>query len=226
MTRSRRRPRRNPDDLRVFRDPLLDHREFLRFGAFGPSASRVRLDEEFRSEVLGGKNFEAGLSVYTAYQLGGGRMELEVPNLRAAAYHVKAGEYLQDMLAGFVRAIQRDEVYLVTGRVVSVEHVYFDDGREEQVLAQDALLGSDGEPLLDPSTVRVVRRFEDWSALDKVLVGEARRPIGDVRLWYGRTLRAAVEDFDPDDDAPDEGPRENPRASRRRRKATLRWSLA
>lgn len=212
----RRRARRNPDDLRVFRDPLLDHREFLRFGAFGRGASRVRLDEEFRREVLGGKNFEAGLSVYVARPIDDGRVVLEVPNLRAAAYHVKAGEYLEGMLSGFVRAIQRDEVYLVTGRVVAVEHTYFDDDREERVLAQDALLGSDGEPLLEPDTARVVRRFEDWSALDLVLVGDARRPIGDVRLWYGRTLRSAVEDFDPDEDG---DLRENPRSR-------SRWSLA
>lgn len=184
---------RPTDDRRVFRDGLLDHKDFLRFGAFGRGPSRVLLDEEFRREVLGGKNYESGLSVYEAERLSGGRVRLVVPDRGRSKYH-RSGNYMAEMLDGFTKSIARDDVFLVTGKVVQIEAIGLVDDYGDVFDSIDADTGSDGEPLLVPSSVRIRRRFRDWSALDMILLGD--RPIGDVKLWYGRTLRDAVERYE------------------------------
>lgn len=173
------------------RHHLLDHPSFLRFGAFdGPS--RVGLDEEFRREVLGGKRFEAGLSVFEASAMPDGRVKLETPDLRRAAYLVSASDYMPSMLFDRAAAIAKGEVYLVAGEVVSVRYDLYDDALGEEFDVTDASLGSDGEPLLEPDSVRVLRAYGPDEALEGVVW--AGRPIGDIHPWWSRrtTLRDQV----------------------------------
>jgi hypothetical protein len=190
---------------REYRDPMLDHRLFIRFGAFGDEASRVRLDPEFRNEVLDGKNFEAGLSVYAARRFvaadGTAAIAIEPPDLRRAAYHERnATSYFRHMLRGFASAIANDRTYLVTGDVVGETYVDVDFALDQTVRVHRAVLGSDGEPLLEPSSVRVVQPLTTDDVLAH-LWWDGSVPLGQMRMELSsRPLHETVWDYVDEED--------------------------
>src|ERR1035437_7735677 len=114
-------------------DPKLkSHNLFIRFGNFGIGASKIRLDSEFKNDVLWGKETEAGLSVYFVEQ-NGEDFHIEAENRKRSAYKIDGG-YFDDMVNDlFAKSIANDEVHIVTGDLIEQTTVVFDDRTEQNV---------------------------------------------------------------------------------------------
>lgn len=181
-------------------DPRLDTPSwFLRFGRLDAGPSRVRLDAEFRDEVLGGKRYEAGLSCYFC-ERHGRDVVIDPPQRGRASYHL-GGDYFDTMLALFVPALAHGHVYVFHADLLEVT---FPDDEYEDVVIHTYRSGSDGEPVVDPASVRDVIRLATEEALDHVRYGGLRSPpLGALRFRW-RTVRDHVEEYDVDE-GEDEG---------------------
>jgi hypothetical protein len=162
---------------------------YLRFGRIDVGHSRVRLDAEFRDEVLGGKTSERGLSCYFVERLG---PDYVVEPVRAsqASYQLPK-TYFRDMVEVFLPAIANDQVWLLRGDLIPLPPYRY-ERYPEPVVVHDYATGSDGEPVLAPGSVRVVKRLTEAEVLDHVRYGDAHNPaLGDYRV-HGRTVRDQI----------------------------------
>jgi len=171
---------------------------FLRFGRIDTGDSQIRMDAEFVREVLDGKTSERGMSCYFCAKVGA-NYYLDPPQARSARYHLGAS-YWRDMLEIFLPAIANDHVYVFHADLVRAP-AYQPDG--EEFVWHGYERGSDGEPLVDPDSLRDVVRLTTQEVLDHVYYGPDRGPhavpLGDDRVGHGRaTAREVVWDhYDP-----------------------------
>ena len=123
---------------------------FIRFGRFSGGRSKVGLDAEFRREVLAGKQYEAGLSVYFAKPFKNGYQIIE-PESRRAAYGI-GSNYFGHMISNiFMPEIARENIFLIKGNLIKSPDVYYDDQEEQYVRTGRTTyeVGSDGEPVIE-----------------------------------------------------------------------------
>ena len=159
-------------------DPRLKQENlFIRFGKFGLEPSKIRLDSEFIQDVIGGKKSESGLSVYFAEQ-NGSTYNIEPPDRKRARYMLD-GSYFNDMLQSFLPAIANEEVYLLKGQLIENSYNVYDDAYAQEIEYHEYETGSDGEPLLMPETIKIIKTFSTEEALDYIIY--AGRKIGDTR---------------------------------------------
>lgn len=133
---------------------------FIRFGKFGKnSKSKVGLDSEFRNDVLSGKKFESGLSVYFAKPNKNGWILVE-PDKKRAAYGL-THNYIGDMIERiFLPSIAKGEIYLVKGDLIEIEAVGYDDASESYFSTGTTTyeVGSDGEPVIE--NAKIIKRLK------------------------------------------------------------------
>lgn len=84
--------------------------------------------------------------------------EIARPNTRQAIYQI-GSDYWEHMLGMYARANR--PIHLLTGKLAEIE--LYD--RDEDRVFTHAPHGADGEPLLDPGSVRVVKALEPWQIL-------------------------------------------------------------
>src|SRR3990167_3238336 len=122
---------------------------FIRFGRFSGARSKVGLDPEFRQEVLGGKQYEQGLSVYFAKRFRNGFQLIE-PSKRRAAYGI-GSDYFGHMISRiFMSEIARENIFLLKGDLIEEPAVHYDEMADEYIHTGNKThsVGSDGEPVI------------------------------------------------------------------------------
>ena len=182
---------------------MLDNNKthlFIRFGKYDETTrSRVGLNQEFKNDVMWGKSQENGLSVYFVKKYGK-YYEVQSPNLKQARYQTGGTrEYFQHMLwEVFIKPIANDEVYIVTDDLLPVERLYENSEGEFIFITYD--IGSDGEPLLDPGTVKVVKQIDTQTALDYLTFEGFQEDLGEMGVWYNKNVKFkdSVWDYTPD----------------------------
>jgi len=187
---------------RVRNSQILDSKSllFIRFGKFDETTrSRVGLDQEFTKDVMWGKTSENGLSVYFTKKYGK-YYEIESPAFGHARYQTGGSrEYFQHMLwEVFIRPIANDEVYIVTGNLLPVEQLQENSEGEFIFVTYDT--GSDGEPLLDPESVKIVKQLDTQTALDYLTFEGFQEDLGDMGIWYNKNIKFKNEvwNYTPD----------------------------
>lgn len=193
---------------RVRNSEMLDNKThlFIRFGRYDETTrSRVGLDSEFRNDMMWGKTRENGLSVYFVKKYGK-YYEIQAPNHSRARYSTGGSrEYFQHMLWElFIKPIANDEVYIVTGELLPVESLQENSDGEFVFITYD--VGSDGEPLLDPETVKVVKQIDTQTALDYLTFEGFQEDLGEMSIWYNKNIKFkdSVWDHTPDHQTPEE----------------------
>ena len=158
----------NINDYKIIKTMRLKDNEregnqlFLRIGDNFGTSSRVGLDDEWKAET--GKMFESGVSVWFLRKLSGDgdRYMISKPLQEHADYGLK--NYFENMFIDVLfKQISLGEVYVVTGKLIPIETFPPDDAEsyvdgDNNIKFYDYLTGTDGEPLLEVGTVKVVER--------------------------------------------------------------------
>lgn len=172
---------------------------FLRIGRnFG--CSRCGLDAEWRAET--GKISEAGTSVYFVHPHKDSYM-IRYPDQSCACYGI-GGDYFGHMFTDvLLRPICAEEIYLVRGKLIpirdrsdeacdfamiEIEDKLYEQGissRDVDIRAWGFDTGSDGEPLLQAGSARIVKQLTLPEFLGLYLNDNFR--VGDLRR-YGETF--------------------------------------
>lgn len=125
---------------------------YIRFGKWS-GASKVFLDYD-REDLQPGERFdrryEAGVSVVHAQPRPTGGYNLIKPDPRQAIYHT-GGNYLADL----VRRYRNAPIFLVDGKRVVIDNT--------------PIFGADGEPLLEPDSIRIVAQLDP----SEVFIGDS-----------------------------------------------------
>lgn len=186
---------------------------FIRFGRFarGGGRSRVGLDDEFKNDVLGGKQYESGLSVYFVKPHKDGFM-LQGPNRRRAAYGI-GHDYFGHMFKNiFMDSINRGDIFLVQGNLIEVPANVEDEMTGEIISTGNKTfeVGSDGEPVIE--NVRIVKRLKPSEVYidpygEKTIEDIYQKQIDDIshdiiedyleRAFGNEELREYVESMSP-----------------------------
>lgn len=179
-------------------DYMMEHPDdhlFIRFGKYS-GASKFGLGSEWQQET--GKMLEPGLSVYFVNKKGD-TWNIEPPQRNRAMYHVD-GDYFKDMLYNnFLKPIANDQVYILKGKLLPREEVYYDDAYGEDIRWITYEVGSDGEPVIDESAITVVQTLTTDEVLDTVKYDNYRL-VGDMQLWPFKPVREKVWEYTDDDD--------------------------
>lgn len=164
---------------------------FIRFGKFSNSPSQIGLDSEFRQDVLGGKTHEDGLSVFFIKEVGkSGEYVIEQPDKNHARYHAAStSSYFTNMIEIFYNSIENEEVYIVEGNLIETVEEHYDEARHETIEYHDYSHGSDGEPLLETSSISIVKELTIKEILNNVYYGKSFTSIGDMKI-HGKTLNS------------------------------------
>lgn len=129
---------------------------YLRIGKnFG--ASKFGLDEEWQRET--GKRYERGTSCYFVYPYQDG-YEIGPPDRNRAMYGIVGDYFLHMFTEVLIKPICASEIYLVKGRLFPVRD-YPDVGHDDDTAPTSYWnydVGSDGEPVLQPHTIKVVQQ--------------------------------------------------------------------
>ncbi len=86
-----------------------------------------------------------------------------------------------------MKPIANDEVYIVTGELLPVESLQENSDGEFVFITYD--VGSDGEPLLDPETVKVVKQIDTQTALDYLTFEGFQEDLGEMSIWYNKNIK-------------------------------------
>jgi len=154
---------------------------FVRFGKWS-GASKFGLGsggsyEEPDEWASYGKNYEAGVSVYhVERQREGKGWVLQNVNQREALHSV-GGDYWRDMLG---RALKNRKIFLLRGDLVTIED---NNGKKYMVY------GSDGEPLLVPESIQIIKKLSPW----EVRLSEGSPPIKTQFGWKTAAQKLASD---------------------------------
>jgi hypothetical protein len=134
------------EDVYVEDSRLNEHNEFLRIGKLS-GRSKVGLGKEWTDET--GQIYESGMSVYFLRN----RKNIIYPNRRRAQYGI-GGNYFEHMFNEVLnKQIENEEIHIVSGKLIPI----IEEIEDRVVKTFD--VGSDGEPLLEPSSVKVIRKL-------------------------------------------------------------------
>jgi len=152
---------------------------FIRFGKWS-GASKFGLGvggsyEEPDEWASYGKRYEAGVSVYGVHRHREGKgWVLNSLNQKEALHNV-GRDYWSDMLG---RALKNRPIFLLRGDLVTLED-------SEKRLHM--IYGSDGEPLLVPGSIKVIRKLTPW----EVFLSESGSPIKTQFGWKASSSKVA-----------------------------------
>lgn len=169
---------------------------FIRFGKFGLGASKVQLGDEWKRET--GKMLEPGLSVYFVTQMGD-KWNVEPVDRRKASYQIGSSYFTDMVFDNFLPAIANDEVYIIRAELIPLEWVANDDAREETVLYKTYETGSDGEPVVEPNTIQIIKTLDTDEVLQNVIYNKWK-PLGEFNGFGRGLLSDIVWDYCRDED--------------------------
>lgn len=144
---------------------LTEKRKFLRIG-IPRGLSKVGLDSEWKKET--GKLLESGTSVYML----GSDNSIRYPDESRASYGIGAN-YFEHMFNSVLdKEIENGNIFVVTGELIPTieEH--------EDFVLKTYEVGSDGEPLLIPNTIKIVKKLS-LNEFKEMKIGDHGR-VGDI----------------------------------------------
>jgi len=176
---------------------------FLRIGDFGKS-SKFGLDSEWQKET--GKNYESGVSSYFLRPYKDGYM-ISKPLQSQADYGLK--DYFENMFTNVLfDPIMVGNINIVHGNLIPVyskeaEEYFSDLEKTEYSEFYDYLTGTDGEPLLEVGTVKLIKKINPITFMEKFYLNESYRVIDLYMNNINKWIDKEIPPSDMDDDIVD-----------------------
>lgn len=145
---------------------LTEKRNYLRIGV-PRGSSKVGLGDEWAQET--GRILESGTSVYMLGTDG----SLRYPDKRRASYAIR-GNYFEYMFNEVLNdEIRKGNIFVVTGDLIPIVEEH------EDFVLKTFDVGSDGEPVLIPSSIKIVKKLS-LDEFRNIKIGDANVTIGSI----------------------------------------------